>query len=151
MITLKEAKTKREIKRFVLFPFSLYRKNKYWVPPIIKDEIDNLYLEKTLEKINDCVEDGFELRDIALLVDKNKFGLLLSDYLVNKGYSVLKSESLLLAENKEVDFLVNFLKFVQNNKDNHAKLGLIKFFFSEEKFSPALLAYSKKNKNKVIL
>lgn len=41
MITLKEAKTKREIKRFVLFPFSLYKNNKYWVPPIIKDEIDN--------------------------------------------------------------------------------------------------------------
>lgn len=41
MIILKEAKTKKEIRRFVLFPFSLYKKNKYWVPPIIKDEINN--------------------------------------------------------------------------------------------------------------
>ena len=41
MITLKQAKTRREIKRFVLFPFSFYRKNKYWIPPIIKDEVDN--------------------------------------------------------------------------------------------------------------
>lgn len=41
MITLKEAKTKREMKQFVLFPFSLYRDNKYWVPPIIKDEVNN--------------------------------------------------------------------------------------------------------------
>ncbi|WP_397447230.1 GTP cyclohydrolase [Polaribacter sp. R77954] len=46
MITLKEAKTKRDIKRFVLFPFSLYRKNKYWVPPIIKDEIANFDIKK---------------------------------------------------------------------------------------------------------
>ena len=46
MITLKEAKTRREIKRFVLFPFSLYRRNKYWVPPIIKDEIDNFNPKK---------------------------------------------------------------------------------------------------------
>ena len=46
MITLKEAKTRREIKRFVLFPFSLYRKNKYWVPPIIKDEINNFDAKK---------------------------------------------------------------------------------------------------------
>ena len=41
MITLKEAKTKSEIKQFVLFPFSLYKNHKYWVPPIIKDEIAN--------------------------------------------------------------------------------------------------------------
>lgn len=46
MITLKQAKTKREIKRFVLFPFSLYRNNKYWVPPIIKDEIANFDAKK---------------------------------------------------------------------------------------------------------
>jgi GNAT superfamily N-acetyltransferase len=46
MITLKEAKTKRELKRFVLFPFSLYKKSKYWVPPIIKDEIANFDAKK---------------------------------------------------------------------------------------------------------
>jgi len=41
MITLKEIHTKKEMKQFVTFPFSLYKNNKYWVPPIIKDEIDN--------------------------------------------------------------------------------------------------------------
>jgi len=46
MITLKQAITKREMKRFVLFPFSVYRKNKYWVPPIIKDEVANFNPKK---------------------------------------------------------------------------------------------------------
>jgi len=41
MITLKKIASKKEMKAFVLFPFSLYKNNKYWVPPIIKDEIDN--------------------------------------------------------------------------------------------------------------
>ncbi len=41
MITIKEAKTKKEMKQFVTFPFSLYKDNKYWVPPIIKDELDS--------------------------------------------------------------------------------------------------------------
>jgi hypothetical protein len=41
MIRLKRIATKKEMKQFVLFPFSLYKENKYWVPPIIKDEIDN--------------------------------------------------------------------------------------------------------------
>lgn len=40
-ITLKKVTTKNELKAFVLFPFSLYKDNKFWVPPIIKDEIAN--------------------------------------------------------------------------------------------------------------
>ena len=39
MITLKEVKTKKELKRFVKFPFTLYKDSKYWVPPIISQEI----------------------------------------------------------------------------------------------------------------
>ena len=41
MITLQKVTSKKEMKQFVLFPFSLYSENKYWVPPIIKDEVDN--------------------------------------------------------------------------------------------------------------
>ena len=39
MITIKEAITKKEMTAFVKFPFSLYKGNKYWVPPIIADEL----------------------------------------------------------------------------------------------------------------
>ena len=39
MIQLEEIKSMKEMKQFVLFPFSIYKNNKYWVPPIIKDEI----------------------------------------------------------------------------------------------------------------
>lgn len=41
MITIKEAKNRNEMKQFVTFPFSLYKDNPYWVPPIIKDELDS--------------------------------------------------------------------------------------------------------------
>ncbi|SIQ75160.1 GTP cyclohydrolase [Maribacter ulvicola] len=46
MITLHEAKTKQDLKRFVTFPFSLYKENKYWVPPIINDELDSFDKDK---------------------------------------------------------------------------------------------------------
>ncbi|MFV0540282.1 MAG: GTP cyclohydrolase [Aestuariibaculum sp.] len=39
MITIKEVKTKKDIKAFVKFPFKLYKSSKYWVPPIISQEI----------------------------------------------------------------------------------------------------------------
>ena len=41
MIQIKEISTKSELKKFVKFPFSLYKNNKYWVPPIISEEVDS--------------------------------------------------------------------------------------------------------------
>ncbi len=40
MITIKEVTSKKDLKQFVLFPFELYKGSKYWVPPIIKDELE---------------------------------------------------------------------------------------------------------------
>ncbi len=39
MIEIKEALTKKQLKDFVKFPFSIYKDSKYWVPPIIKQEL----------------------------------------------------------------------------------------------------------------
>lgn len=41
MITIKEAVGKSDLKKFVTFPFSLYKDSPYWVPPIIKDELES--------------------------------------------------------------------------------------------------------------
>ena len=46
MINLKKVETKRELKAFVKFPFTLYKNSKYWVPPIIVDEVDTLSKDK---------------------------------------------------------------------------------------------------------
>jgi len=40
MVKLVEVVSKSDLKRFVKFPFSLYRDSKYWVPPIIADELE---------------------------------------------------------------------------------------------------------------
>ncbi|WP_418603829.1 GNAT family N-acetyltransferase [Hwangdonia sp.] len=42
MITLKEVTTKKGLKTFVKFPFKLYKDSKYWVPPIISEEVRTL-------------------------------------------------------------------------------------------------------------
>jgi len=46
MIKIREAKSKRDLKDFVKFPFSLYKDNKYWVPPIINDELESFNKDK---------------------------------------------------------------------------------------------------------
>lgn len=40
MIEIREVSNKKELTQFVKFPFELFKDNPYWVPPIIKDELD---------------------------------------------------------------------------------------------------------------
>ncbi len=40
-IEIKEVNSKKELKIFVKFPFRLYKDSPYWVPPIIKEELEN--------------------------------------------------------------------------------------------------------------
>ena len=39
MITIKEAVTKSELKEYIKFPFSLYKNEPNWIPPLIADEL----------------------------------------------------------------------------------------------------------------
>ena len=41
-IVIKEANTQEELHAFVKFPFTLYKDSPYWVPPLIKDEIETI-------------------------------------------------------------------------------------------------------------
>ncbi|MGB3773633.1 MAG: GTP cyclohydrolase [Leeuwenhoekiella sp.] len=46
MITIKEMTSKKEMKTFVKFPFSLYNDEKNWVPPLTNDELESMDREK---------------------------------------------------------------------------------------------------------
>jgi ribosomal protein S18 acetylase RimI-like enzyme len=45
-IELREVKNNKDLKKFVLFPYSLYKNHKYWVPPLIKGELNSLRKDK---------------------------------------------------------------------------------------------------------
>ncbi len=46
MIEIKEAITKKEMKKFIMFPFELYKNDKNWVPPLIFDEWNTFRRDK---------------------------------------------------------------------------------------------------------
>ena len=46
MITIKEVNSKNKLLKFIKFPFKLYKNSKFWVPPIIDQEIENFDKEK---------------------------------------------------------------------------------------------------------
>ena len=41
-ITVREVKNDDELKEFVMFPHKLYKDSKYWVAPIINEELEVL-------------------------------------------------------------------------------------------------------------
>jgi GNAT superfamily N-acetyltransferase len=45
-VQIKEVSSRRELKKFVTFPFRLYRNDPYWVPPMISGEMETLSSEK---------------------------------------------------------------------------------------------------------
>lgn len=59
MIRIEEVTSKKGMKQFVKFPFSLYKNNKYWVPPIIKDELESL--NKTINPVFETAQANFFL------------------------------------------------------------------------------------------
>ncbi len=46
MIEVKEITSKKELRKFVTFPFQLYKNNPYWVPPIINEELNSFDPDK---------------------------------------------------------------------------------------------------------
>lgn len=42
MIEVLQVTNKKQLKQFVTFPFQLYKDSPYWVPPLIKDELETL-------------------------------------------------------------------------------------------------------------
>ena len=59
MITIVEANTKKLLVAFVKFPFTLYKNHPYWVPPLIKEELETF--DKTKNPAFTSAEANFYL------------------------------------------------------------------------------------------
>ena len=59
MITIVEAASKKLLLEFVKFPFSLYKNNPYWVPPLINEELESF--DKTKNPAFETAEATFYL------------------------------------------------------------------------------------------
>jgi GNAT superfamily N-acetyltransferase len=47
-IEIKRVITRKDLKKFIAFPYKLYAKNKYWCPPLRFDELNNLRKDKNV-------------------------------------------------------------------------------------------------------
>jgi len=89
-------------------------------------EKNELYVVKTLESIHQIISNGFDYKDVSILVRKNSQGVLLANYLNDHAIPVISSESLLLKNSNTVELLISYTYFINNSSDKALKLNFLK-------------------------
>jgi ATP-dependent exoDNAse (exonuclease V) beta subunit len=89
-------------------------------------EVDERF-EKTLQFVHDALLQGYEQRDLAILVQTNKTGAEISSFLIQQGFRVVSPESLFIAEADSVKLLESALKYIYRTDDvvNRAEFLLL--------------------------
>ena len=92
-----------------------------------EDENDKntMYLNKTVQTITNILAQGFNYKDMALLVRTKAHGVLLANYLTENKIPILSSETLLIQNATEVKLILNVLKYINNKTDTDAKVHLL--------------------------
>lgn len=81
------------------------------------------YAENLLRQIGSCLSDGYDLKDICILVRKNKQGLEIAEFLSDNNFPVTSQDSLLLSQSDEVRLIHAFLKaLLKNTNENIIRL-----------------------------
>ena len=91
------------------------------------DNKDEFYAEEVHKTILRCLKNGFKLKDICVLVRKKKEGIAISEYLSTKGITILSSETLLINNSPEVQFIINMLQLTIQPENAEVKIEILNF------------------------
>jgi len=89
---------------------------------------EELYPRKVLKTIQ-SLDVAYEWKDVCVLVRKNSQGVAIASYLNDHGIDIISSESLLLASNAKVNFLINLLSILRHPKDKKSRYKLLDFLY----------------------
>lgn len=92
-----------------------------------EDNINNKYSQQVLDTINSCIENGYELKDICILVRKKKEGIAIAEFLSNEGLKITSSETMLINNAPEVRFINSILNLLLNSKDKDSKIYVLDY------------------------
>ncbi len=101
-----------------------------------KEDMRDQNLERTYSIIQDLLQHNFQLRDVAVLVRKNSDGSDIANYLSNKGIEVISSDSLLLSNSAEVNFIYSLLRYLNNTSDQIIQAELLEYFVASKLIPP---------------
>lgn len=86
---------------------------------------------RTYETILQLQKDNYKLSDIVILVRKNSDGSDIANYLTEQNISVISSDSLLLSNSQEINFLYSLLKYLENTNYTIIHAELLEFLIAK--------------------
>ncbi len=115
-----------------------------------KEEAKEKNLLRIIEIINDLKKDNYSYKDIAILVRTNKDGSNVANYLSKHNIPIISSDSLLLNNSKEIQFIVSLLKYITRPTENIIQAEIIEYliennFLKEKNIHTILKEKSRKN------
>jgi len=99
------------------------------------EELEPFNFEEIRSQIISALESGFNYKDICIISRKNKHGNIIANYLVENGIPVVSSDSLLLNNNLEVNTVICFLNYLNNNRDTVSSAGVLNYLFQSGQIS----------------
>ncbi len=94
-------------------------------------ETTPLYLENVVATIRKCLDNGFRLQELSILVRKNSEGISIAQKLQEENIPVISSESLLLKHSPEVNFIVDVLHYTLEPQSNSIALKILEFLIEK--------------------
>ncbi len=102
------------------------------------EESHEIYARKVYETILSIKENGYQEKDISILTRTKVQGISMGTYLIEKGITIVSSETLLLQHSPMVRFLIDCLKISLFPENEEVKISVLEFLHihltvSEEK------------------
>lgn len=92
-----------------------------------EDDREHIFSENVLKTMERCLENGYELQDICVLVRKKKEGVAVANYLSQNKIPIVSSETLLIANSPEVCFVNDLLGLLIQPKNNEIKILVLNY------------------------
>lgn len=86
------------------------------------------YQAQVLSCVKDCLKQGYGPEDICVLVRKNKQGVQIAKALTEAGIQITSSESLLVAQSPDVQFLMHLVKLRVSPKSMINRYAVLEHF-----------------------
>ena len=96
----------------------------------VKEDFRDQNKLRTLELIMQLQADNYSLKDISILVRKNTDGSDIANYLTEHGIDVISSDSLLLSNSAEINFLHSLLKYLSNTSDTIIQTEILEYLLA---------------------
>jgi ATP-dependent exoDNAse (exonuclease V) beta subunit len=91
-------------------------------------------LQIMLEYIKKHIQNGYTQKDICIICRKKTEGQMAANYLIENGLNVISPDSLLLANNKHVQFLINTLHYSIDREDREIQVKMLEYLFEQSLF-----------------